>query len=204
MIGDGRASWHLSTVPISAILDLLVRESRLSVVNLASDEYDAERRLAWGTPSPFELALSLRANAYLSHGTAAYLHGLLQDIPTTFFVNKEQGAKEQGGKLTQEALDRAFSSRPRQSRLAFSDEAGRRYVVVAGKFTNRLEVTETRGPAGEALATTKLERTLIDIAVRPVYAGGVHKVLEAYRAARERASVNVLFATLKKLGYLYP
>ena len=60
------------------------------------------------------------------------------------------------------------------------------------------------GPAGELLDATKPERTLVDIAVRPVYAGGVHKVLEAYRAARERISVNVLMATLKKLGHLYP
>jgi len=60
------------------------------------------------------------------------------------------------------------------------------------------------GPAGELLDATKLERTLVDVAVRPVYAGGVHKVLEAYRAARERISVNLLMATLKNLGHLYP
>jgi hypothetical protein len=204
MIGDQRPSWHLSTVPVSAIVDLLQRESRLSIVKLASEEYGKEERWAWGSPSPFALALSLRASSYLSHGTAVYLHGLGQDIPATFFVNKEQGAKEQAGKLTQESLDRAFSSQPRQSKLVFADDAGRRYVVISGKFTDRLEVGEVTGPAEEALPATKLERTLVDIAVRPIYSGGVHKVLEAYRAAQGRASVNVLLATLKKLGYLYP
>ncbi len=199
-----RPSWRLSTVPVSAIVDLLIRESRLSIVKLTSEQYEAEQRHAWGTPSPFELALSLRGNTYLCHGTAVYLHGLLQDIPATFFVNKEQGPKEQFGKLSQEALDRAFASKPRQSNLAFSDETGRRYVVIAGKFTNRLEVGEISGPGGEQLSATKLERTLLDITVRPIYAGGVHNVLEAYRSARERVSVNLLLATLKKLGHLYP
>lgn len=51
---------------------------------------------------------------------------------------------------------------------------------------------------------TKLERTLIDIAVRPNYAGGVHHVLEAYAAAKSRVSVNVLLATLQKMEYVYP
>jgi hypothetical protein len=108
------------------------------------------------------------------------------------------------GILTQEGLDRAFSSRPRQSNLVFSDDDGRRYVVIAGKSTNYLGVGAIKGPAGERLFATKVERTLVDMAVRPIYCGGVGKVLEAYRAARDQLSVKRLMGTLKKLGHLYP
>jgi len=76
--------------------------------------------------------------------------------------------------------------------------------VISGKSTNRLQVGEIRGPSRERLAVTKLERTLIDIAVRPIYGGGVRRVLEAYQAARERLVANRLVATLKRLGHLYP
>ena len=61
-----------------------------------------------------------------------------------------------------------------------------------------------QGPEGEQLPATKLERTLIDLAVRPQYSGGVQRVLDAYKAARERASSRIIQATLKKLDYVYP
>jgi len=51
---------------------------------------------------------------------------------------------------------------------------------------------------------TTVERTLIDVAVRPTYAGGVHQVLDAYRNAKPVLSVGKLLATLKQLDYVYP
>ena len=40
--------------------------------------------------------------------------------------------------------------------------------------------------------------------MRPSYAGGIFHVLEAYKTARDRVSVNRLVATLRKLAYIYP
>ncbi len=203
-IAQNRTAWHLRRLAITAIAELLLDESRLKPISLESTRYSPIRRYTWGRPSPFELALSLRPNSYLSHGTAAYLRGLLGEAPTTFYLNKEQSPKEQRGTLTQEGLDRAFSSRPRQSNFVFSDQEGRRFVIIAGKSTNYLGVGSIKGPAGERLYATKVERTLVDMVVRPIYCGGVGKVLEAYRAARGQLSAKRLMATVKKLGHLYP
>jgi len=76
--------------------------------------------------------------------------------------------------------------------------------VISGKDTGRLGVAPLTGMEGEKLDVTTLERTLIDITVRPAYAGGVYQVFEAYRAAKDKISVNTLVATLKKLDYIYP
>ena len=47
---------------------------------------------------------------------------------------------------------------------------------------------------------TDVERTLIDITVRPHYAGGVYQVKEAFETARERVSVGRLIPGPEALG----
>jgi hypothetical protein len=161
-------------------------------------------RYVWGPVSMFAIAASMRTGAYLSHGSAVFLHGLTDQIPKTIFVNKEQSAKPTPTQpLTQEGIDRAFANSQRASTYVFTVE-GYRVVLLSGKHTNRLEVSELKGPQGELVSATKLERTLIDISVRPAYAGGVFEVAKAYEAAKDRVSVNTLVATLKQLAYVYP
>lgn len=160
-----------------------------------------EIRYLWGQPSVFDVALSLRPRAYLSHGSAVFIHGLNDQNPKTVFINQEQSKKEPPKKssLTQESLDRAFASaKQRRSRMIYEYE-GKKITILNGKHTQELEVGNIEGKR-----VTKLERTLIDIVVRPEYAGGVYQVLEAYKDAKGKASTNVLVATLKKLNYIYP
>jgi hypothetical protein len=52
--------------------------------------------------------------------------------------------------------------------------------------------------------STSIERTLIDLTVRPACAGGVEHVLAAYRRARGRVCVRKLLAALRALDYVYP
>lgn len=160
-------------------------------------------RYVWDNASPYAVAATIEQGAYLSHGTAVLLHGLTEQLPHTIYVNREQSS---GGRsydnLTQESIDAAFSHKPRTSNALFIYEQSQ-IVLMHGKNTGRLEVGTVEFNR-EWLPVTKLERTLIDITVRPVYGGGVYQVLEAYRSAKDRISTATLVATLAKLEFVYP
>ena len=54
------------------------------------------------------------------------------------------------------------------------------------------------------LPVSCMERTLIDITIRPYYAGGTAKVLEAYQKMLPTISIESLIEILDKLDFIYP
>ena len=174
-------------------------------VLLESKEYSKEaRRYCAGPPSPFALAASLRKNGYLSHGTAAYLHKLIKTPPAAIYLNVEQSAKAtRNSPLSQRAIDNAFTGKQRRSKLSY-ENGNLKVMILAGKNTGRLGVEPTAHPEAVGTNITNLERTLIDVTVRPTYAGGIHYVLEAFKAAREHISATALASILDQLDYSYP
>jgi hypothetical protein len=153
--------------------------------------------------SRHELALSIKPGSYLSQGTAAYLHNLADCEPETIYVNKEQSFKNSKGNLTQASINRAFSNKQRHSGYVVAHNQVK-ITLLSGKHSDRLGVIKMTGRQGEQLELADLERTLIDIAVRPAYAGGAKGVAEANRRAVPKTSLTRLTKMLADLRYVYP
>jgi predicted transcriptional regulator of viral defense system len=59
-------------------------------------------------------------------------------------------------------------------------------------------------PNSNDLVVTDIERTLVDAAVRPAYAGGPLQVLHAYRLAGSKISLDRILTYLRKMKFIYP
>ncbi len=162
------------------------------------------RMFTWGDVSIFRIASSLEKNAYLSHYTALFLQGLTDQIPKKIYVTYEQPEKQRGNKkLSQADIDDAFNKPQRVSNnvAKYQDNS---ICLLNGQFSKNLGVVTITNDTGETNVVTDIERTLIDITVRPIYSGGIYEVLSAFRKATKRVSINKLTARLKILDYIYP
>lgn len=165
---------------------------------------DGNKKLIYTRESSdsFTIFSALKTNSYYSHYSAMFMHGLTLQIPKTYYLNFEHTSKFVFTDLTQDAIDNAFSKEQRKTENYYSFQGNRIYII-NGKNTGYLGVIESSGK-GIHFGYTDLERTLIDIAIRPAYSGGVFEVLEAYNKAKPNLNPDKLSAYLKQLKYIYP
>jgi predicted transcriptional regulator of viral defense system len=186
---------------------ILLEGGWLQTVSLTSDLYEPKTRFASRLASRFQIALSLRKGSYLSHGTAASLHLLTAADPRITYINKEQSPKTSNRNLSQDAIDRAFLRSARESNYRFWQmnlAPPTQYVLLNGKASGNFGVEHIERAELGQLHVSNLERTLVELAVRPQYSGGASAVLKAYVKARERVDVSRLAQTLQQLDYAYP
>jgi hypothetical protein len=212
LIGENFESWkaekesedaiQLNSFSPTVVLNALVRETPLTPVPLKFP-YRGITRFQYGDVPAFTVIQSVDGKGYFSHYTAMQIHGLTEQIPKSVYFNVEQPATGGGGSLSQQSIDRAFKGKCRVTNnvIEFRDLTIHK---INGQNTGRLGVTELQIDDGSTIQVTNLERTLIDIAVRPIYSGGIAEVANAYRVAAERVSGNRIATYLKSLNYTYP
>ena len=205
LLAQQRDGWRLAAgTRVRGFLDLMLGATPLRPVVVQAGG-QPKTYYTWGEVTAFELGSHLVPRAFLSHYSALYLHGLTEQIPKQIFVNQEQSARQLVSQpaLTQAELTEAYA-RPVKltSPSAFHGEYA--FVQLHGRFTGQLGVVTQEHFAAGRVSLTGLERTLLDVTVRPEYAGGIYQVQEAYRLAAGRVSINRLLGLLTKLNYRYP
>lgn len=202
ILNQNRKFWRVTeSTTCNKFIEFLLKETKLKKIEF-NFPYRNIIRYIWGKASIYEIILSLKPDSYFTHYTAVYLHELTEQIPKTIYLNFEQSSKPKGS-LAQERIDVAFK-RPWRITNNISSYKDYKICLLNGMYTGKLGVIEMFGPEEERIVVTNIERTLIDIAVKPIYSGGVFEVLKAYKLASGKVSINKLAAMLKKLDYVYP
>lgn len=206
VLSQNRQQWNLAQATTSQdFVKFLTEKGQLKAWRF-DFPYRPEARYTWGDVPLFQVIATLRPEAYFSHYTALSYHGLTEQIPKTIYLNSEQPLKRGAsavGSLEQARIDRAFRGRPRQS--SNSTIVGDFSIcMISGKNTGNMGVITAQAGDLRGLLVTDLERTLLDAAVRPFYAGGPFEVLKAYENAKGKLSTNRLASLLKKIDLIYP
>lgn len=152
------------------------------------------------------VAQTIKKEGYLSNYSAMYIHQLTLQIPKSIYISfdkyeERNSFNESDINLEQDAIDKAFSKPQRITSEVYKSELdGTRYFFLQKKsHSSDFGIINENG-----LSFTDLERTLIDIAIRPSYSGGVFEVLEAYRSAISKVDISKLNDYLCKFNYVYP
>jgi hypothetical protein len=84
------------------------------------------------------------------------------------------------------------------------EDEGEQIVILNGKFTNGYGIESIITSAGDILQVSNKARTLVEVTVRPLYAGGVANVIKIFKKAKGSVLASELLTTLKEFDYIYP
>ncbi|MGA0569980.1 hypothetical protein ACO2Q9_04595 [Variovorax sp. VNK109] len=209
IVSEQRAFWRLAqNMTASQFIGFLKTHSKLTELTFPFPQRP-ETVYVWGDVPLYIVLLQLKKGLHFSHYTAMRMLGLTEQSPQAIYLTDERKTVHSPNRdpLSQSEIDQAFSRPPRIS-VNCAEHAGKTIYLLNGADTDHLGVVnfEAHDEEGQEIAVrlTNLERTLIDITVRPVYAGGVFEVAKAFELAKERVSVNKLVAMLRKLDFAYP
>jgi predicted transcriptional regulator of viral defense system len=158
-------------------------------------------------------AWTRKSGVYLSHNTALFFHGLIEQNPWQFTISVETASHSNASKkpLNVGLMEMAFMQGPRltqnfatfgRAKFFFVERAncGDEGLLTTNLITPRLDVR-----------VTDLERTLLDSFVNPHYAGGMLVVLEALQKAtvdleklhRQYVAANLLYPYWQRVGFAF-
>jgi len=155
--------------------------------------------------SLFNIALTIKKDGYLSNYTAMQIHQLTLQIPKSIYVSYNKGhnypINHNDIELEQNSIDSAFSKSQRMTSEIYKSELDntRFYFIQKAYIEKNVGITFEN-----SYSYTDLERTLIDITIRPAYSGVVFEVLAAFEIARNNVDIFKINEYLLKLNYIYP
>lgn len=189
--------YGLKSFSKKTILSFLVKGKYIEDIKLKDYEV---YKFSDANADSLDIAHSFFRKTHFSYFTALLINGLTLQIPKTIYLNYERPKLYPAeNNLIQSRIDDAFSKPPRISNNITELPQFNILYLQSKKYDNK-GIVPFRG----IYKVTDIERTLIDVTVRPFYAGGVVEVLNAYEKAKDVLDISKLYGYYKSMDFIYP
>lgn len=149
----------------------------------------------------YDIASTRSRKAYFSHYSALSINNLTIQLPKQIYLTLERPTLviAKNSVILQKSVDFAFNKPPR---ITSNKRIYKTFAInfINGQNQNHIGIV----PFRDDYEVTDVERTLIDISVRPFYTGGVTQVLEAFRNAKKILDVEKIFEYYSNMNFKYP
>lgn len=194
--------WGLKSISRNDIKKFIVKQNFLKEDYIESEGSDSFEiyYLPDSNIDFFDIASSRSRLSYFSHYSAIYIHNLTLQIPKQIYLTLERKKIElNSNSLEQHSIDKVFSKPPR---ITSNKRNYKNFDInfINGQYQNLIGITRFR----DQYSVSDMERTLIDISVRPFYSGGVTQVLEAFVNAKDLLDTDKLYQYYSHMNYTYP
>lgn len=211
---NNRKDWMLKNdFTVGAFIDNLVEYKILKKKELTFLQHNYLVYSKSGKVDIYELVGKASDKGYFSHLSAIYLHDLTVQVPNTVYLSIEQPRLRNNpeNRISQQSIDESFYKEAKLSnaytKIMLNKKQWTIYQIYRTGYYHENENYSLESYVknnGIEYKRTSLERTLIDIAIRPEYSGGIEIVREAYYNAQNKVSANRIGAILQGMKTVYP
>lgn len=147
----------------------------------------------------YDIASTRSRKSFFSFHTALSIHNLILNQPKQIYLTLERPTFIKGlSNLEQSTIDEVFSkpAKTTNNKRAYNIYS---ITLVNGQHQNNIGIIPFR-----SYKVSDIERTLIDICVRPFYSGGVSQVLSIFNEVKDIMDTEKLFEYYRNMNFIYP
>lgn len=147
----------------------------------------------------YDIASTRSRKSFFSYYTALSIHNLILNQPKQIYLTLERPSLAISlSNLEQSKIDEAFN---KPAKITSNKRTYKNYSIalINGQHQNNIGIIPFRN-----YRVSDIERTLIDICVRPFYSGGVSQVLSIFDEVKNIVDTEKLFEYYTNMNFIYP
>ena len=148
----------------------------------------------------YDFVYSLERNGFFSMFTSLNIQGFTNFRDNFIFISKErmQRVNFSSKNITQEAIDKAFSNKPRKTK-AYNTTYNYNIVMLESNNTQGVGIINYNG-----YKVSSINRAFVEIISNIQYSKTPYDVIWEFRQLKDKLDINEIFKIIEKFDFIYP